>query len=89
MQFNLYSDYKLVANRHQPDINALILLTSYFYVSVSVLVSYQNEFEDEHIQALLSKALATYATLDKVQRNRFCKQVEQFISLIAENKDIF
>ncbi len=34
-------------NRHQPDINTLILLTSYFYVSVSVLVSYQNEFEIE------------------------------------------
>lgn len=43
-------------NRHQPDINTLILLASYFYVSVSVLVNYQNEFEEEHIQALYQKS---------------------------------
>lgn len=76
-------------NRYQPDINTLILLASYFDVSVNVLVGYQTNFDDESIKKLISITQATYVSLENEQRERFCKQVEQFVLMIDTNREIF
>ncbi|MGH0482175.1 MULTISPECIES: helix-turn-helix domain-containing protein [Bacillus] len=76
-------------NRYESDISTLILLASYFNVSVNMLIGYQTDFEDEPIKDLISTTQATYASLDEQQREHFCKQVEQFVLMIDSNRDIF
>lgn len=76
-------------NRYESDISTLILLASYFNVSVNMLIGYQTDFEDEPSKDLISTTQATYASLDEQQREHFCKQVEQFVLMIDSNRDIF
>lgn len=76
-------------DRYQPDINTLILIASFFNVSVNVLIGFQNDFKDEPLQELITHAQTTYAALDESQRERFCNQVSLFIKMIDDNKEIF
>ncbi|MDC2867544.1 helix-turn-helix domain-containing protein [Bacillus sp. BP-3] len=76
-------------DRYQPDIDILVTIASFFNVSVNVLIGFQSDFKDEPLQELLSHAQSTYAALDELQRERFCKQVSLFIKMVDENKETF
>lgn len=76
-------------DRYQPDIDTLIIIASFFNVSVDALIGFANEFDEEPLMELLSNVQTTYAALNEQQRERFCKQVSVLIDMLENNQDIF
>ncbi|PEQ63628.1 helix-turn-helix domain-containing protein [Bacillus cereus] len=76
-------------DRYQPDIDTLILIASFFNVSVDVLIGFKSDFENEPLQKLLSNVQTTYTALNEQQRERFCKQVSVIMDMLEDNQDIF
>lgn len=76
-------------DRYQPDIDTLVIIASFFNVSVDVLIGFKSDFEDEPLRELLSNVQTTYTTLNEHQRERFCKQVSVLIDMLEDNQDIF
>lgn len=76
-------------DRYQPDIDTLVIIASFFNVSVDALIGFTNEFDEEPLTELLSNVQTTYAALNEQQRERFCKQVSVLINMLEDNQDIF
>ncbi|MGH1326641.1 helix-turn-helix domain-containing protein [Bacillus pretiosus] len=76
-------------DRYQPDIDTLVIIASFFNVSVDALIGFTNEFDEEPLMELLSNVQTTYAALNEHQRKRFCKQVSVLIDMLEDNQDIF
>ncbi|MBO1583001.1 helix-turn-helix transcriptional regulator [Bacillus sp. XF8] len=76
-------------DRYQPDIDTLVSIASFFNVSVDVLIGFENDFNKEPLQELLSDIQTTYAALNESQRERFCKQVSVLIRMLEDNQEIF
>ncbi|OUB92492.1 MULTISPECIES: helix-turn-helix domain-containing protein [Bacillus cereus group] len=76
-------------NRYEPDIETLIIIASFFNVSVDTLIGFESKFDGEPLQELLSNVQTTYAALNEQQRGRFCKQVSILIEMLENNQDVF
>ncbi|OSX90324.1 hypothetical protein BTJ45_03538 [Bacillus mycoides] len=71
-------------DRHEPDLESLKVLASFFNTSIDRLLSFEDVKED----ALLELVQRAYEELDGLQQGRFAKQVSLYVKMLRDNKDI-
>lgn len=75
-------------DRHQPDIESVKTLSSFFRISTDTLLNFENEQDDPLLALLLSDVKKAYEELDGRQKGRFAKQVSLYVKMLQNNKDI-
>ncbi|HEK9103358.1 TPA: helix-turn-helix transcriptional regulator [Bacillus pseudomycoides] len=75
-------------DRHEPDLESLRLLASFFNTSIDTLLGFENKPNDALLDLLVSDVKKAYAELDGRQQGRFAKQVSLYVKMLQNNKDI-
>lgn len=75
-------------DRHQPDIESIKILASFFRISTDTLLGFENEQDDALLALLLGDVKKAYEELDGRQKGRFAKQVSLYVKMLQNNKDI-
>lgn len=75
-------------DRHEPDLQSLQVLASFFNTSTDVLLGFENKKEDDLLGLLFNDIQRAYEELDGRQQGRFAKQVAVYVKMLSENKDI-
>ncbi|PER25388.1 helix-turn-helix domain-containing protein [Bacillus cereus] len=75
-------------DRHEPDLESLKILASYFNTSTDSLLSFNSKKEDELLELLFNDIQRAYEELDGRQQGRFAKQVSLYVKMLQNNKDI-
>ncbi|PEB52491.1 transcriptional regulator [Bacillus sp. AFS098217] len=75
-------------DRHEPDLQSLKVLASFFNTSTDALLSFESKKEDELLGLLFNDIQRAYEELDGRQQGRFAKQVALYVKMIQNNKDI-
>ncbi|MGG1339922.1 helix-turn-helix transcriptional regulator [Bacillus toyonensis] len=75
-------------DRHEPDLESLKVLASFFNTSIDRLLSFEDEKEDALLELLFNDVQRAYEELDGRQQGRFAKQVSLYVKMLRDNKDI-
>ncbi|MFV1457121.1 helix-turn-helix domain-containing protein [Bacillus mycoides] len=75
-------------NRHEPDLQSLKLLASFFNTSTDALLNFENRKEDALLGLLFNDIQRAYEELDGRQKGRYAKQVSLYVKMLQNNKDI-
>ncbi|MGG1152785.1 helix-turn-helix domain-containing protein [Bacillus wiedmannii] len=75
-------------DRHEPDLESLKVIASFFNTSTDVLLNIGNKKEDELLGLLFNDIQRAYEELDGRQQGRFAKQVSLYVKMLQNNKDI-
>lgn len=76
-------------DRHQPDLESIIVMAKFFKTSTDDLIGFQNDEKDELLALLLSDIKRAYEELeDGRQQGKFARQVSLYAEMLRKNKDI-
>lgn len=75
-------------DRHEPDLESLKVLASFFNTSTDALLNFENRKEDALLGLLFNDIQRAYEELDGRQQGRFAKQVSLYVKMLQKNKDI-
>ncbi|WP_242224561.1 helix-turn-helix domain-containing protein [Bacillus cereus group sp. BfR-BA-01380] len=72
----------------EPDLTTLLRLSSYFNVSLDVLVGRIDGNNDEVLHNTLFDIQKTYAALSESQRECFCKHLNHYVRFLGQNDEL-
>ncbi|PFB24104.1 MULTISPECIES: helix-turn-helix transcriptional regulator [Bacillus cereus group] len=75
-------------DRHEPDLESLKVLASFFNTSTDALLNFENRKEDALLELLFNDIQRAYEELDGHQQGRFAKQLALYVKMLRDNKDI-
>lgn len=75
-------------DRHEPDLESLRILASFFNTSTDILLGFFDNEKDELLALLLDDIKRAYKELDGREQGRFAKQVSLYAEMLRKNKDI-
>ncbi|MGS0480079.1 helix-turn-helix domain-containing protein [Bacillus mycoides] len=75
-------------DRHEPDLESLKVLASFFNTSTDALLNFENRKEDELLELLFNDVQRAYEELDGRQQSRFAKQLALYVKMLRDNKDV-
>ncbi|HDR7876519.1 TPA: helix-turn-helix transcriptional regulator [Bacillus mobilis] len=74
-------------NGFEPDLEALDRIATFFNVSVDVLLNRKVIPDDYQLNKTINIQQRIYASLDKEQQEKFCKQLTSYAEFLEYNKE--
>ncbi|WP_375542040.1 helix-turn-helix domain-containing protein [Bacillus sp. 1663tsa1] len=74
-------------NGFEPDLEALDRIATFFNVSVDILLNRKNIPDDYQLDKTINIQQRIYATLDKDQQEKFCKQLSSYAEFLEYTKE--
>ncbi|HDR4393047.1 TPA: helix-turn-helix transcriptional regulator [Bacillus cereus] len=72
----------------EPNMDAILQISSFFNVPLDALFSRFNETDDELLRNTLDEIQKTYAALTGPQREKYCKQLLFYSKVLAETDEL-
>lgn len=75
-------------DRHEPDLESLKTLASFFNVTTDTLIGFENERNDPLLDLLLSDIQNDYSALNGREQGRYAKHMAVYSKMLIQNKDL-
>lgn len=75
-------------DRHEPDLESLKIIASFFNVTTDTLLGFENEQNDPLLDLLLSDIQKDYNKLNGREQGKYAKQMAVYSKMLVQNKDL-
>lgn len=75
-------------DRHEPDLESLKTLASFFNVTTDTLIGFENEQNDPLLDLLLSDIQNDYSALNGREQGKYAKHIAVYSKMLIQNKDL-